>query len=181
MSRTTQRYVALLRGINVGGNNKIVMKELAEAFRQAGYADVSTYINSGNLFFSADAPPTPEAVEAVIAEAFGLDIAVLIRSRDEIAEVIERAPKELDDPAVRPDVWFLRPSLSPESALAAMPEPHPEVDRIWTGPGVLYTTRVAELASKSRLTKAVGTKVYKEMSVRNWNTTRKLLALLTTP
>ncbi|MDO7869441.1 DUF1697 domain-containing protein [Nocardioides jiangxiensis] len=170
----SQRYVALLRGINVGGNNRIVMKELAEAFRAAGYAEVSTYINSGNVLFSAASRPTPEALERVVTDAFGLDIAVLVRSQDEIAAVVAEAPAELDDAAVRPDVWFLRASLSPEAALAAMPEPHPEVDRIWTGPGVLYTTRIAELASKSRLTKAVGTKVYREMSVRNWNTTKAL-------
>jgi uncharacterized protein (DUF1697 family) len=178
MSRTTQRYVALLRGINVGGNNRIVMKELAEAFRRAGYADVSTYINSGNVLFSADSRPTPEALEALITDAFGLEIAVLVRSHDEIAAVVAEAPKELDDARVRPDVYFLRDSLSPADALAAMPEPHPDVDRLWAGPGVLYTTRVTELASKSRLTKVVGTKLYREMSVRNWNTTRKLLALL---
>jgi uncharacterized protein (DUF1697 family) len=176
----TQRYVALLRGINVGGNNKIAMKELAEAFRQAGYADVSTYINSGNVLFSAPKRPTEEELEKVISDAFGLAISVLVRSHDEIATVVTKAPKELDDPDVRPDVYFLRPGLSPADALAGMPEPHPDVDRIWEGPGVLYTTRVAELASRSRLTKVVGTKLYKEMSVRNWTTSRKLLALLTT-
>lgn len=172
------RYVALLRGINVGGNNRIVMKELAEAFRAAGYDEVSTYINSGNVLFSAPQRPTEKEVEKVITDAFGLTIPVLVRSGDEIAQVVADAPPELDDPTVRPDVYFLRPGLSPADALAGMPEPHPDVDRIWEGPGVLYTTRVAELASRSRLTKVVGTKLYKEMSVRNWNTTRKLLALL---
>ncbi|GGO86823.1 hypothetical protein GCM10011584_09970 [Nocardioides phosphati] len=174
----SDRYVALLRGINVGGNNKIVMKELAEAFREAGYADVSTYINSGNVLFSAPKRPTEEELEKVITDAFGLTISVLVRSHDEIAKVVAKAPKELDDPDVRPDVYFLRPGLSPADALERMPDPNPDVDRLWKGPGVLYTTRVAELASKSRLTKVVGTKLYKEMSVRNWNTTRKLLALL---
>jgi uncharacterized protein (DUF1697 family) len=174
----SDRYVALLRGINVGGNNKIVMKELAEAFRQAGYAEVSTYINSGNVLFAAPQRPTEEELEKVVTDAFGLTVSVLVRSHDEIAKVVAAAPKELDDPDMRPDVYFLRPGLSPAAALEAMPDPHPDVDRIWKGPGVLYTTRVAELASKSRLTKVVGTKLYREMSVRNWNTTRKLLALL---
>lgn len=174
----SDRYVALLRGINVGGNNRIVMKELAEAFREAGHADVSTYINSGNVLFSAPKRPSEEELEAIITDAFGLEISVLVRSHDEMAKVVAKAPKELDDPDVRPDVYFLRPGLSPAAALEAMPDPHPDVDRIWKGPGVLYTTRVAELASKSRLTKVVGTKLYKEISVRNWNTTRKLLEKL---
>lgn len=174
----SERYVALLRGINVGGNNKIVMAELAECFREGGLAEVSTYINSGNVLFSADARPEPEELEQLIADAFGLPIPVLLRSRDEMAAVVAEAPEELDDPEVRPDVWFLRPGLSPEDALAGMPEPHPEVDRLWAGPGVLYTTRIAALATKSRVTKVVGTKLYKEMSIRNWNTTRKLLEKL---
>src|SRR5690242_11500838 len=105
MADTSERYVALLRGINVGGNNRIVMKELAEAFRQAGYAEVSTYINSGNVLFSADEAPTPEVLEAVITDAFGLDIPVLVRSHDEIAAVVAQAPKALDAADVRPDVW----------------------------------------------------------------------------
>jgi uncharacterized protein (DUF1697 family) len=178
MSRSTQRHVALLRGINVGGNNRIVMKELAECFRTGGYAEVSTYINSGNVLFSSVQRPEPEVLEALIAERFNLPIPVLVRSHDEMAEVVAQAPPELDDPELRPDVWFLRPGLSPADALAGMPEPHPEVDRLWTGPGVLYTTRVAALATKSRVGKVVGTKLYKEMSIRNGNTTRKLLALL---
>lgn len=174
----SERYVALLRGINVGGTNKIVMKELAECFRDGGYDEVSTYINSGNVLFTAPARPEPELLEQLIADRFGLPIPVLLRSRDEMAAVVAEAPDELDDPEVRPDVWFLRPGLSPADALAGMPEPHPDVDRLWAGPGVLYTTRVAALATKSRVTKVVGTKLYKEMSIRNWNTTRKLLTLL---
>lgn len=172
------RHVALLRGINVGGNNKIRMMELAAAFRDAGYDEVSTYINSGNVLFSAATRPEPATLEALISDAFSLDIAVLVRTHAEIAEVVASAPEEFDDPEVRPDVWFLRPGLSPADALAGVPEPHPEVDRLWAGPGVLYTTRVAALATKSRVGKVVGTKLYKEMSIRNWNTTRRLLTLL---
>jgi uncharacterized protein (DUF1697 family) len=178
MSPTTQRHVALLRGINVGGNNKIVMKELAAAFRDAGYDEVSTYINSGNVLFSAPSRPEPATLEALISDAFALDIAVLVRSQDEVAEVVASAPAEFADPDLRADVWFLRDGTTPEDALAGFPEPHPEADRIWAGPGVIYTTRVAALASKSRLGRLAGTKLYREMSIRNWNTTRKLLALL---
>lgn len=174
----TSRYVALLRGINVGGNNKIAMAELRTCFSDGGYADVSTYINSGNVFLTAPRRPTPESLEALISDHFDLQIAVLVRSRDEVAEVIAQAPQEFADPNLRADVWFLREGTTAEAARDALPTPHPEADRIWTGPGVVYTTRVAALATKSRLGRVAGTPLYREVSVRNWNTTRKLLTLL---
>ncbi len=174
----SDRYVALLRGINVGGNNKIAMADLRACITSGGYDDVSTYINSGNLFFTAPERPSPEALEALIQDRFGLEIPVLLHSRDEIAAVVEQAPMEFAGPELRCDVWFLRPGTTPAAAREQLPEPHPEADRVWTGPGVLYTTRVASLATKSRLGRVAGTPLYREVSIRNWNTTRKLLTLL---
>lgn len=132
--------VALLRGINVGGRNLIRMPELQSAFRDAGYADVRTYIQSGNVLFTTDAVAGP-ALEADV----------------------ERV---LEEPAATPDL------------LAALPELDPDVDRVASGPGVLYFSRVAARAGSSRLTRIIGMPVYKRLTIRNWNTTARLLALL---
>lgn len=170
------RHVALLRGINVGGNNMIKMTELAEAFRQAGFSDVVTYINSGNVVFTAD-QPAEEAVEKLIADRFGLDIPVLLRSHDQIATVIDEAPELFNDAGFRCDVWFLK-ARSAEDTIAALPELADGVDHVWPGSGVVYFARLDAQASRTKLTKIVGTPLYKELSIRNWNTTRKLLELL---
>src|ERR1051326_504418 len=89
------RHVALLRGINVGGKNKLPMAELAELFTTAGCTDVRTYIQSGNVVFHAGAelaPRVPALISARIAEEFGLAVPLVLRSGAELAEVVAANP-----------------------------------------------------------------------------------------
>lgn len=174
------RYVALLRGINVGGKNLIKMPALVEALTDAGFKEVSTYIQSGNVLFSASkgAAALEKQVEQVLAEAFDIPVVVVVKSRDEVAEVIAQAPKHFGDPAYRCDAIFLKRPWTPERAFKQLPALAPQVDFAEAGPGVLYFSRVDALASKSRLTRVIGTEVYQAMTIRNWNTTTKLLELL---
>jgi uncharacterized protein (DUF1697 family) len=88
-------YVALLRGINVSGRNKIAMGDLRDLFETLGHTDVRTYIQSGNVVFAAKAETPPRvqaAIEKRIADAFGLDVGVLVRTRGELATVLKRNP-----------------------------------------------------------------------------------------
>jgi uncharacterized protein (DUF1697 family) len=89
------RYVALLRAVNVGGNNKVPMARLRELAEGLGYIDVATYVQSGNLVMSADTKKAGE-VETALADAIrtdlGVDIAVMVRSRKELADVIAANP-----------------------------------------------------------------------------------------
>ena len=88
------RQIVLLRGINIGPHNRIAMPALRELLAGAGFGDVRTYVQSGNVVLTSDAPPDRLAAEcrALIAEAFGLDIAVVVRTRAELAEVVRRDP-----------------------------------------------------------------------------------------
>jgi uncharacterized protein (DUF1697 family) len=172
------RYVALLRGINVGGNHPVNMAQLALTFSEAGHRDVRTYINSGNVVFTADQTPSEDELEVLLETTFGFAIPVLVRDRDAYAATVESAPAEFADDGLRRDVLFLKDSTAPADALAAFPELAPGVDQAWVGPRAIYFARLDAQASKSRLNKIVGTPVYREMSVRNWNTTRRLLELL---
>ncbi len=88
-------YVALLRGINVGGKNKLPMKDLCAMFAAAGCADVRNYIQSGNIVFKAKpalATKVPGLIAASIARRFGLEVPVVLRSADEMREVSVRNP-----------------------------------------------------------------------------------------
>lgn len=88
-------YVALLRGINVGGKNKLPMKDLAAMFAKGGATGVSTYIQSGNVIFSAAArvaDALPGLVTAQIAERFGYRIPIVLRTAEQLAEAIRRNP-----------------------------------------------------------------------------------------
>jgi len=173
--------VALLRGINVGGKNLISMADLAACFRDAGYQDVRTYIQSGNVVFTAD-PATgrevEDAVERMLEKRFEIPILVVIRSRDELAATIAGAPANHGSDELRSDVFFLKDPLAAEAAFAALPELREGVDAVALGPGAIYFSRLAAQAAKTRMTRLIGTPIYRQMTVRNWRTTTRLLQLL---
>jgi len=173
--------VALLRGINVGGKNLIGMPALAECFRDAGYADVRTYTQSGNVLFTAEpatGPGVEDAVERMLRERFGMSILVVLRSRDELAAVIAAAPADHGSPQLRSQVFFLKHPLGAEAAYAALPELREGVDAAAPGPGVLYFSRVAAQATKTRITRLMDMPIFQQMTVRSWRTTTRLGAML---
>src|SRR5690242_13118049 len=87
------RRIALLRGINLGSHNRVSMPELREAMGKAGYEDVQTLVQSGNIVFtSSKKPATLEREIAEVVSGLGVDCAVVVRTRDELAGVIERNP-----------------------------------------------------------------------------------------
>jgi uncharacterized protein (DUF1697 family) len=176
------RFVALLRGINVGGRNKIPMAELADCVRVGGYEDVSTYIQSGNVVFSASGKP--RAVESdlsrLIQERFAFEIPVVVRSAAEMAAVVAEAPTHYGDPDHRCDVIFLKHPLAVDEAIASMPPPKEGVDQFFPGPGVIYASRLTARATSSRIGRITASPIYPNITIRNWNTTRKLHQLLST-
>ena len=177
------RYVALLRGINVGGKNLIPMPALKAAFEEDGFEDVRTYIQSGNVLFSGPSSGQAELtkrVERLIKRAFDhYDASVVLRSRSQMVTVVEKAPKGFGrEPAkYRYDVLFLKSPLTAKQVVATVPTKE-GVDRIWAGNGVVYFSRLISRATSSRLSRVASMPIYKNMTIRNWNTTRKLHELL---
>jgi uncharacterized protein (DUF1697 family) len=88
------RFVVLLRGVNLAGRNRLSMPELREALEEAGFEEVSTYVQSGNVVLSSSKSATQVRgdVERLLADRFGLDVAVVVRTRAELARVVERNP-----------------------------------------------------------------------------------------
>jgi uncharacterized protein (DUF1697 family) len=175
------RYVALLRGINVGGQNPIKMADLRACFEQHGFDDVTTYIQSGNVLFDSTGSSVvlTDRIERMLTETFDLEATVVIRSRRQMRAIVEGAPTGFgtDPGTYRSDVVFLKPLVTAHAALAQVPT-REGVDRAWAGPGVLYLDRLVARASQSRLSKIVSTPLYRSMTIRNWNTTTELLRLL---
>jgi uncharacterized protein (DUF1697 family) len=175
------RYVALLRGINVGGKNLIGMPGLKALFEAQGLEDVATYIQSGNVLFTSTerSAALVALLEAGLAKAFGYDATVVLRSRQQLRRVVDEAPAGFGArPALyRADVIFLKEPLSAPEALAVAPA-HPGVDDVSAGPGVLYFSRLVRKASQSRMSRLVSLPIYRRMTIRNWNTTTRLLELL---
>jgi uncharacterized protein (DUF1697 family) len=175
-------YVALLRGINVGGKNLIKMPALKAAFEADGFDDVATYIQSGNVLFSSRAKGSKtltDRIEAMLAEAFDYVPTVVVRSQKEMRAIVDGAPKGFgSQPAkYRYDVIFLRQPLTAAKAIKEVPE-NPAVDTAHAGRGVLYFSRLTARATASRLGKIISSPIYPSVTIRNWNTTTKLLSLM---
>lgn len=175
-------WVALLRGINVGGRNRILMADLRACFEEHGYTDVRTYIQSGNVVFGADEPDREalrRAVEAMLAGAFGYAATVELRNREELQAVVDEAPQGFgsDKETYLDDVLFLMPPLDPAEAHAALTL-REGVDSAWIGPAVVYSRRLKAKASTSGFSKITSNPIYGRMTIRNWNTTSKLLAMV---
>jgi len=175
------RYVALVRGINVGGKNPVGMPALKACFEAQGLADVATYIQSGNVVFTSGegrAALVPR-LEAALSEAFRFQASVVLRTGEQLRRVVDRAPAGFGArPALhRYDVIFLKEPLTAARALAAAPT-REGVDRVFAGSGVLYYSRLVAQASRSRMSGIVSLPMYQQMTIRNWNTTTRLLDLL---
>ncbi|CAM4169233.1 DUF1697 domain-containing protein [Lacicoccus alkaliphilus] len=175
------KHVALLRGINIGGRNKIDMKTLKKTFENAGMEDVATYINSGNIIFTDEGTPKvhlPGVLEQAIREDFGLDIRVLIRSKDEIEAINDALPDSWkNDKGMKSDVLFLWEDIDDPALLEDL-KIHPEFDTVIYKPGAVLWSVMKVNAGKSGITKMVGTEIYRHMTVRNVNTFRKIHNLM---
>jgi uncharacterized protein (DUF1697 family) len=179
-------YVVLLRGINVGGKNKVPMADLRKCLEELGFSNVSTYIASGNVILESDEGPDDVAaqIEAVLPARFRLDselIKALVLSHDQLAAVIDNKPAgcgEEPDTYLSDAIFLI--GIGSEEAMAVF-SPRDGVDRVWPGDGVIYSQRLGAQRTKSRLGKIVGTPAYGSMTIRSWNTTTKLLELLERP
>lgn len=174
-------YVALLRGINVGGNHIIKMAALKSCFEDIGMRDVVTYIQSGNVLFTST-EKDPKVLEIIIEKAlskrFGFDVPVVLISHKQIENAVKNAPKGFgsDLETYRCDVVFFKRPVTPKQALALITIKE-GVDEVHAGAEALYFSRLVAKASQSRLPKIMGTPIYKSMTIRNWNTTTKLLVI----
>jgi uncharacterized protein (DUF1697 family) len=170
--RLVPRQIALLRGINVGGNKKVEMARLRALLEELGYRDVRTYVNSGNAVFSG--PLRSERhLEAAIAKAFGFDVPVVLRSRDELAEIVKANP--LSDVASDPAKYLVVFCTADASTDLDPADFAPETFHVrgrevylWTPGGIRDSPLAKLLANKSLGAKS---------TARNWRTVEKLLDL----
>jgi uncharacterized protein (DUF1697 family) len=180
------RYLVLLRGINVGGRNKVAMAALRELLESHGHTEVSTYIASGNVILIShrSAATIRRELEDALPKAFKLDselIAVLVLTRAQLQAVVRKRPTGFGDkPATyNSDVIFLM-GIDASTAMKVF-DPRPGVDEVWPGAGVIYSPRLSAQRTKSRLGKIVGTPAYKSMTIRSWATTMALLERMEAP
>ncbi len=169
-------YIALLRGVNVGTGRSVDMKHLKEVFKDLGFKDISTYINSGNILFSSSKSKNyiRKAVENAIKKEFGLAVPALILTEGEMKRIERAVPRSwMNDASQRTDVAFLFKAADHKSLIKDMPLNRDFIDVRYTKGAVFWNIDRKHL-NKSRLVKLVGHELYRYMTLRNINTVRYL-------
>jgi uncharacterized protein (DUF1697 family) len=178
---TTGRYVALLRGINVGGNNIIKMTDLRSSFESLGYTRVESYIQSGNLLFCAKAASKlklEKSIEKELCDRFACASPVVLVGAGELKDIVAQAPTGfgMQPRLYRYDVLFVKHPLTTAEVLPQI-SAKPDVDTVHAGEHAIYFRRLISKATQSQLAKLIQRPVYKFVTIRNWNTTTRLLAM----
>lgn len=170
------KYAALLRGINVGKTKRIDMKQLVALFNNSGFANVSTYINSGNVIFETEKPASKirKEIESNILEEFGFEVPTLVKSIKEMKQIACIIPIDwLNDENQRTDVAYLFDEIDSAKIIDELPFKREFVDIGYTSGAVYWNVKRVNY-NKSHLDKLIGHKLYKYMTIRNVNTARYL-------
>jgi uncharacterized protein (DUF1697 family) len=168
------RYVALLRSVNVGGRS-LSMAKLREVAVSLGHTDVSTYIQSGNLLFTAKRAVTSKQLEGVIAKEFGIDVPVMVRTPADLRRVIKGDPFPKADRS-KVHVGFM--AAKPPAAAVKLIDAERFLPEEVAVKGCELYFHLPNGMGRSKLPIHVGQKLKVPTTVRNWNTVTKLLDLL---
>jgi uncharacterized protein (DUF1697 family) len=175
------KYVALIRAINVGGRNLMRMSDVRACLEAREFQHVSTYIQSGNILFESDVSNVSKltaAIDKAFSETFNHTAGVFIRSQRQMQKIVADAPIEWKKGAtLRCNVAFVRTPLTAAKAVAAI-ELKPGVDSIKAGDHVVYMSTLITHLKQSAFPKIVGKPIYRDMTVRNYSTCQKILALM---
>jgi uncharacterized protein (DUF1697 family) len=175
-----QQHIVLLRGINLGSRNRIAMPALRDALDAAGFDDVRTYLQSGNVILSSRAKPN-DAVRRLIADEFGLDIAVITRTRAQLARIVERNPlaRVAKDPK-RYQISFLDSKPSRE-VVRRIEQTADAKERVVVDGREIYAWHPETIARSKLWALLAGQSLGVTATARNWTTVQKLLELADAP
>lgn len=170
------KYIALLRGINVGGNRKVEMKKLKVLFESLEYSNVSTYINSGNIIFEIDKDRSvvTNEIKINLKKEFGFDIAFLIKSEQEMKKIAESIPNDWkNNTEQKTNIAYLFDEIDSKKTIDELPIKRAYIDIRYTKGAIIWNVERKNY-NKSHINKLIGHKYYQLMTVRNVNTARFL-------
>lgn len=179
---TNYKFLALLRGINVGGNTKIKMSELSLVLKESGLKNIETYIQSGNVIFTSAIFDT-EKLAAIIHDAIqnklGFNIGVVVLTKIEWSKIIKNAPAWWgSDPNWKHNLLVLLKPYDMQKTIESIGKLKPEIENIEPGEGVLYQSMSIKLFGRTTTGKLASSPIYKKMTIRNFNTAHKLLDII---
>ena len=178
-----KRYIALLRGINISGKNKISMPELKAHFTELGYNEVITYLNSGNVAFSteeADETLLAKKICSMIKEQFSLDIPVYVISREELKNLLNKAPEwwGTADESIYDNLIFVMPSATAEEIAEKIGGPTKELEQVCICDKVIFWSFDRKKYAKANWWKKTASAgIGEHLTIRTANTVRKISEL----
>ena len=177
------RYIALLRGINISGKNKISMPELKTALTEKGFADVKTYLNSGNVLFSndeMDVVKLAERIRTIILENFQLEIPVFVISQDELKGLLSKAPSwwGSDSKDIYDNLIFAIAPYSIETVAEKIGEPTEKIEKVQIcGNAAFWSFDRKRYAKASWWKKTAAPGIGEMITIRTANTLRKVVEM----
>ena len=176
-----EKYLTLLRGINVGGKNKVPMVELKKAFEEVGFLDVKTYINSGNVVFSynkTDEVLLQNKCHEIIKNAFQCDIKVMVINAMEFVEALDAAPKwwGIDTESQHFAIYVIAPT-SAETIIDSVGETK-DFEQVFSYGRTIFWSSPVKTFQETKWAKVSSMDIYNDITIRNAKTTRKLLEMI---
>lgn len=172
------KYLALLRGVNVGGKNKVSMKELKLGFEKLSFRNVSTYINSGNVLFESDETDKAKLVtmcEKLVNDQFDVSSRIAVITAKELDESLKNAPKWWgSDKASKHNAVVVIAPASAREIMADAGDIKPEYEKLDYHGNVIFWSAPLDTFGRTRYAKIVGTKAYQHVTIRNSKTMKKL-------
>ncbi len=178
-----KRYFAFLRGVNISGKNKVPMAELKKGFEKLELREVKTYLNSGNVIFSSDEDGIgrlTNQIETMIKNQFGLDIPVLVISKEELEDILHNAPdwwgnenKEIYD-----NLIFIMPPATFAEVFNEIGEPKEELEKIKDyKEAVFWSFSRKDYQKTNWWSKTTSAKISNRLTIRTANTVRKIVGM----
>lgn len=178
-----KRYIALLRGINISGKNKVAMSELKEGFTELGFAEVTTYLNSGNVIFSSavdDENILVNKIKSMIKDRFNLDIPVFIVLQEKLRELLSKAPDWWgdDNKEIYDNLIFIMPPLSCEEIYNEIGNPKEEYEKVYNYQNVIFWSFSRKDYQKTNWwSKTASSNISDKITIRTANTVRKMVGM----
>ena len=177
------KYIALLRGINISGKNKITMSELKKEFENNNYKNVSTYLNSGNVIFESnlhDIEYITKDIYRIIKHKFNLEIPVFVMSSLELEEVLKNKPSwwGTDNKKIYDNLIFIIPPTNFEEVYNTIGEPKNEIEKIYKYDNYIFWSFDLDNYRKSNWwIKTASTSISDKITIRTANTMKKVLEI----
>ena len=178
-----ERYIALLRGVNISGRNKIAMLELKMGFEKIGFLSVSTHLNSGNVVFEAESDDKgriADSIRAMIESKFGLKIPVFVMGKEELREILDNAPEwwGSGDKEIYDNLIFMLPPLSFDVLCGELGEPNRELERVENYRNAVFWSFDRKQYQKTNWwAKTADCAISEQITIRTAGTMQKLMAI----